>query len=449
MHQGLPRLLILGRPNVGKSTLFNRLLKKKVAITAAISGVTRDVIEHHCRLGNGQEVILLDSAGCRPDTADFLENLAKMKSLEAIQSADLILLVLEGHAIVSEDYSLVDELRKISKPILLVANKCDSPEKDHVLGDLWGLGFGQPICISAEHNRNIHGLENLIKSHLPEKTQPTQAHDPPLRIAILGRPNAGKSSLANCLCKKDNSLVSQVSGTTRDTVTAYFEEAGQIFEILDTAGLRRASKVNESLEFYATRRTDQAIEQCDVALLLVDIEQGLADQDKKIADKIVLHHKPLLFVLSKSDLKQNFSKSVNSMRGKNDILKQDVELLRFHFPVLAHVPVITVSSMQPQTMPALIKAIRNLHSEAGRMVDEHELNDALRDWSLDQPHPRRRGKRPVVCKSLRQVAVHPPKFILRAYGEVEDGYVRYITKNLRKEFKFPHVPLIIDVQQPR
>lgn len=445
MKHQLPRLLILGRPNVGKSTLFNRLLRKKHAITSPVPGVTRDIIESVWMMSSGRSCVLTDSAGCRPDTSDFLEKLAKEKSLQEIQQADLILLVVEGSALVSQDYTLIDDLRKTSKPVLLIANKCDSPEKDHVLGDLWALGFGEPVCISAEHNRNIIHLENLISQYLPATPQIEEPGQTTIKIAILGRPNAGKSSLANCLCGEERSLVSDVSGTTRDVVSSFFTHGGQTFQILDTAGLRRASKINDSLEFYASRRTQSALEDCDIALLLIDIIQGLTDQDKKIADKIVASQKPLLFVLTKSDLKQNSTKRVKGMALGNDILRQEVEKIRFQFPVLGYVPVVAVSAKYQDTTAHLLKAIKALYTEAGRQADEHELVEALRQWCQDQPPARRGRKRPVLLKSLRQIGQYPPRFALKVYGEIEEGYVRYIIKSLRKEFQFPHVPILVEI----
>lgn len=444
MNHQLPRLLILGRPNVGKSTLFNRLLRKKHAITSPVPGVTRDIIEAIWHLPSGRSCLVSDSAGCRPDTQDFLEQMAREKSLQQIREAAIVLLVVEGASLVSEDYILIDDLRKTGKKILLVANKCDSPEKDNVLGELWSLGFGEPICISAEHNRNISQLESLIDQHLPAIEEEKSAQ-PDIKITILGRPNAGKSSMANCLCGEDRSLVSEVSGTTRDVVSSFFTHNDKLFQILDTAGLRRASKINESLEFYASKRTEAALEDCDVALLLIDIKEGLTDQDKKITDKIILSKKPFLFVLTKSDLEQNSPKRVKGMALTNDILKREVEKLRFQFPMVGYVPIVAVSAKYPDTMSELLKAVMSLHQEAGRQADEHELVEALHEWCEDQPPPRRGRKRPPLLKSLKQVGQYPPRFALKVYGEVEEGYVRYIIKNLRKEFKFPHVPLLIEV----
>ena len=448
MKSSLPKLLILGRPNVGKSTLYNRLMRKKIAITSPVPGVTRDVIENLWQTPQGRLCLLCDSAGCRPDTSDFLEDLAKDKSIEQIKDAALILLVAEGMALTAEDYALIDILRPVGKKVLLVANKCDSPEKDNVLGDLWGLGFGEPLCVSAEHNRNIKQLTELIEARLPH-TAPREAPRPQIKITILGRPNAGKSSLANCLCQSERSLVSDVSGTTRDVVSSFFSDQGQLFEILDTAGLRRASKVNESLEFYAARRTQAALEECDIALLLIDITEGLTDQDKKIADKIVESQKPFLFVLTKTDLKQNSAARVKGMPVLNDIVKREVEKIRFQFPVLAYVPVAAVSVMQKESMAALMKGVRSLHKEAARVADEDELTQALKQWCEDQAHPRRGRKRPPVLKSLRQTGQYPPRFTLKVYGEVEESYVRYIIKNLRKEFKFPHVPILVETIRVR
>ena len=449
MKSSFPKLLILGRPNVGKSTLYNRLMRKKISITSPVPGVTRDVIENLWQTPRGRMCLLCDSAGCRPDTKDFLENLAKDKSIEQIKDAALILLVVEGFAVTAEDYALIDTLRQAGKKVLLVANKCDSPEKDYVLGDLWGLGFGEPLCISAEHNRNMKQLIELIEDYLPQTKPQKKIPQPQIKITILGRPNAGKSSLANFLCQSERSLVSDVSGTTRDVVSSFFSNQGQLFEILDTAGLRRASKVNESLEFYATRRTQAALEECDIALLLIDITEGLSDQDKKIADKIVESKKPFLFVLTKTDLKQNSAARVKGMTLLNDIVKQEVEKIRFQFPVLAYVPVVAVSVMQKENMGILMKAVCSLHKEAGRVTDRDELMQALKQWCEDQAHPRRGHKRPPVLKSLRQTGQYPPRFTLKVYGEVEESYVRYIIKNLRKEFRFPHVPILVDTIRVR
>jgi GTP-binding protein len=240
------------------------------------------------------------------------------------------------------------------------------------------------------------------------------------------------------------SLVSDIAGTTRDTVHSMFSYQDQLVEILDTAGLRRATKVKERLEYYASTRTEQAIAESDIVYLVIDITQGLTEQDKKIADKIAESQKACLFVLNKCDLKPQKNKSRQGADLSQEMYKDDIAKVRQDFPVLAYAPMVAVSCYQPHTLEQLLQSTFKLHKQNGRKVDEHELVRALKEWVVARP-PARRGNRPPLLRSLRQVGQYPPRFVLKVYGEVDDNYVRYLTNNVRKEFGFARVPLYVEV----
>jgi len=444
------RIAIVGKPNVGKSTLFNRLLKKRIAITDPIAGVTRDAISRSLTLGANQ-FALVDTGGIHTSESP-LERLAIKQSLSQIDNAHLILLVTEATGLTADDYELINILR--GKNLILVVNKCDSPEKELYAADFYALGF-KTIFISAEHNRNIPALISLIEQAANDDKGLNNAPvivndnneltaDNTIKIAIVGKPNVGKSSLANALCGQDNSIVSSIAHTTRDTVSSAFTFNGQDFVILDTAGLRRAAKLKERLEYFAVKRTEEAIAACDVALLVLDRREELSDQEKKIADKIVEHKKPFLFVLNKWDLTNPPVQDGRIITDK--LLKEKIDKFRFLFPVTSHIKLVAVSALQQLGFSSLLKNVVALNNQNKRQINDHELTKAMHEWVLERKAAQR-GSRKTDFKSLRQLAVKPPFFILRARGQVDDHYSRYIIKRICDEFGFSNVAIDLKIEQ--
>ncbi|NIZ47571.1 ribosome biogenesis GTPase Der [Entomospira nematocerorum] len=440
-----PFIAIIGRPNVGKSTLFNRLVGKKIAITDSIPGSTRDIIERTISLGD-LSVSIADTGGRRERADSDLETLAIEKSYSVDTKADLLLFVVEAHQFLPEDEQLISYLRQYQEKVILVVNKCDSHERDHIASNYHSIGFSPLIMISAEHGRNIDILKELLYERLIPLFKPdmvtdieTSQDNAPIRLTILGKPNAGKSSLANHLCNNDKSIVSAEAGTTRDSVKNYFIYGSQPYEIIDTAGLRRRAKVNDPIEFYSTRRAEASIIEADVVLLLIDATQGLTDQDKKIADKIMKEQKPFLFVLSKCDL---LSKE-GIPRGK-DPIKEAIADLHDDFPILSYVPAVGVDIIKGHGLNKLMQMIQTLYRQNRKKIDDTEFQRALIHWRHDLQASTTYQKSTI--RSIRQIATEPPRFIVRTQGKVPKTYVRYLKNRIQKEFEFHLVPIIVEVE---
>lgn len=443
------KVAIIGRPNVGKSTLFNRLMGSRVAITDSQAGVTRDVVARECTLNN-RKFILLDTGGLRDDAESSLEELSMGKSMEIAGEADLIVFMLDVNGLTAEDLILIPKLRKYKNKIMLVANKCDSVDKEYLAAEFYKLGLGDVYFIAAEHHRNLDFFYDELAGRIPEEYYYDEfadetENDTVIKIAVVGKPNVGKSSLANLLCGENQSIVSEIAGTTRDVIMSTFTSEHHQFMLMDTAGLRRKAKVDERIEFFSTERTKDAIKNSDVVLLMISAEEGLSDQDKKIADIIVKERKPFLFLLNKWDLCEKKDPSTKEKREKNDILSSAVDRLRFDFPVLDNIMVTAVSAKEDWGIDKLLSMVVRLYKEDRQMASELELNLALKEWVMEQA-PARRGRNETWFKSLRQIDTNPPKFCLRAKGHLDDSYISYIKNRIRKEFKFNHVSLVLEIE---
>jgi GTPase len=293
----LPRVAILGRPNVGKSTLFNALLSRRRAITHSDPGVTRDPVEVPCTLA-GARVLLIDTGGYSSD-AEGIDAVVRARSLETARAADLVLLVLDAAETSAEDREFIRLMRPFSDKLLLVVNKVDTPDRDSLVWNAHEHGFPNVIGVSAAHSRSIDRLRESIAAHLEERLErvvtveepapkrPRASEEEIVRIAILGKPNVGKSSLANRLIGEERSIVSPIPGTTRDVVEGLFEHKGRTYRILDTAGIRRKSKVTDDVEYYSVNRAFESVASADLVFLTIDATEGLVDQDKKIAAQAI------------------------------------------------------------------------------------------------------------------------------------------------------------------
>ncbi len=303
----LPRVAIIGRPNVGKSTIFNRLIGARRAITDALPGVTRDPVESVCTVGTEKKkpFALIDTGGYRTEEAESLEKVVAEKSLRAAERAHLILLVLDAADITPEDEMLIERMRPFAEKILLVVNKIDSFERDDLIWDFYRFGFSDVTGISAAHGRNFDALKAYIADRIgsseSDETNVDTRSDM-IRLAILGKPNTGKSTLANFLTDTDNSIVSDIPGTTRDVIEGGFRFKGYDFHLLDTAGIRRKRSITKDVEYYSVNRAIKSIESVDIVFLLVDVRDSVTDQDKKIAAQIVKRGRGVIFVLNKWDL---------------------------------------------------------------------------------------------------------------------------------------------------
>lgn len=434
----LPRIVIVGRPNVGKSTLFNRILKKRRAITDPTPGVTRDAIEEKAVIA-GREVFLVDTGGYKVDRTDDFDDLVAEKSLSVLADADLILFMIDVNELSGEDEAYIEHLRPYMGKTLLIANKVDFPEKEAEVYNFYTLGFEHIVGISATHGRNIDELQAKILTMIDfENLKARPVHTPDISIAILGKPNAGKSTLANALTGREDSIVSPVAGTTRDVVQGHFKFKGRTFRVLDTAGIRKKKRVSLDVEYYSVNRAIKSIADSDVVFLLIDVEEGLSEQDKKIADQIVKKGKGVILVVNKWDLRKDVKNEFKAVEDR----------MRFLFPVLDFAPIIPISAKKGEGMKELLDMSLKLREQLVKRVETAQLNEALAEWTDFQAIPMVKGKS-FKIRYITQVSSDPVQFILFVNREKNfpESYVRYIRNQIRKEFGFNKIPFTVDLKE--
>lgn len=442
-----PRIAIVGRPNVGKSTLFNRILRRRVAITDDMPGVTRDTVERTGRIGE-LDVLVIDTGGIGAGETELTRAVME-RSRAAYRSADVILLVVDQAERTGEDEELAEDVRRSGRPAVLVVNKIDTEARRDAVVEFYGMGFPLLVAVSAAHGLGMDDLADAVTAALasrgPAVADDTVAPDdddldaePPseIRLAIVGRPNTGKSSLLNRLARSERSIVSELAGTTRDPVEARFEADGTTFIVTDTAGIRRRNRIDESVEYYAVTRAFDAIDTSDVAILLIDATEGLGEQDKKIAARIEERGCGVVLALNKWDLLPDHGNQLNALTDR----------IRFLFPVFAHVPVLAVSAHTGYGVDLLLSRLVQVRAELFRRVDTGPLNQHLKRW-LDQTPPPS-GKRPIKVRYMTQVGVNPVRFIAfvnRTRGFPE-FYRRYLVNRIREDLGFHHVPIRLDLR---
>ncbi|MFP4011727.1 MAG: ribosome biogenesis GTPase Der [Spirochaetaceae bacterium] len=444
-----PTVAVIGRPNVGKSTLFNRLIRRRRAITDPTPGVTRDAVEAEWWLGK-RRIRLLDTGGYTEDTAEFGPIVAE-RSLEIAHEADLLLLVMDVTAVVPEDETYLERLASLRDRVILVVNKVDNEEREHAAWDFYRYGFADVVSISAEHGRNVEELTTLVERRLSELAEVGEPGDEEaaageaaseqerlIKLAVLGRPNTGKSTLANALTGRDASLVSEIPGTTRDVVEGEFDYRDTRYRILDTAGMRRKQSIRSDVEYYSVNRAVSSISEADVVLLLVEADSGLAEQDKKIARLVVERGRGLVLVLSKWDLMSHIPNALNAVTDR----------LRFMFPIGSFAPIVPVSAVEKSGFRRLLETAYRVNAQLRKRVGTGELNRALAAWTEETPPPYIRGKR-VKLYYITQVEAHPLVFVLfvsRARG-FPGSYRSYIVNRIREEFGFNAVPIRLDLRE--
>ena len=428
----MPLVAIVGRPNVGKSTLFNRLTEERHAIVHDAPGVTRDRLYGEVEW-SGREFDLVDTGGLVPRSAERFEAAIREQVLITLDEADAILFVLDVETGVTElDAEVAAVLRRAEQPVLVVGNKADNDLRRMEAGELWSLGIGDVFPVSAINGSGTGDLLDALLEALPPEAALEEEDDAP-RIAFIGRSNAGKSSLANLLLGRDRSIVTEVAGTTRDAVDARLDHKGREVVLVDTAGLRRKARVRENVEFYSMLRTERAIQSCDVAVLLVDAERGFEAQDAKVLREAADMKKGLVVVVNKWDLVE---KETNTAR--------DFERAAKERGTLDFVPFVFASALTGQRTHKILDLALKVYDERERRVPTAELNEVVKAAVNAQHPPSWRGNY-VRIKYAAQVRQGPPVFAFFCNHPqgVKESYARYLENKLREAFGFEGVPMTL------
>ena len=430
----IPLVLIVGRPNVGKSTLFNRLTKSKGAIVDDQSGVTRDRIYGECDW-NGRIFKVMDTGGYVPESNDLFEIAIKEQIQFAVEEADLILFVVDGRiGLTPVDQEIADILRRSNKKVILLVNKLDNTEMALNTADFYSLAVDHVYDIAAISGRNLGDMLDTVIESLTFSDNDDE-EDERVKFALVGRPNVGKSSLTNALLGFDRSIVTNIPGTTRDSIDSVLKYYGEEFILVDTAGLRRKTKVKESIEFYSNVRTFKAIGDCDVAIVMLDAELGLEKQDQKIIDEAVRRRKGIILAVNKWDL---IEKETNTARDFEIRIKEKLGSLDY-------IPVIFISALTKQRIYKLIELGKSIAQERRKTISTNQLNDLLLPEFEKSPPPSTSTGREVKIKFITQVGKFYPIFLLFANyaNTIPDHYRRFVEKQIRKHYGYVGVPMTV------
>lgn len=423
---------IVGRPNVGKSTLFNRLTESRQAIVHDEPGVTRDRVYGQV-LWNGREFALVDTGGYVPRSADRFERAIREQVEIALVEADIILLVTDITAGVTDlDEEMARMLRRSKKPVLVVANKADNRQRRWDAASMYSLGLGEVYPVSATNGMGTGDFLDAVTAELP--TEETNEEDTGVRVALIGRPNVGKSQLTNTLLRQKRSIVTEISGTTRDAVDAKLIHNDQEVILVDTAGLRRRTKVHENVEFYATLRTEMAIRNCDVAVLIIDATIGLEAQDIHVLKEAEALKKGLVIVVNKWDL---IEKETNTARDTERAIRERLQTLDY-------VPVLFVSALTGKRAHRVLDICLEIMQSAATRIPTSELNQTMQRVIYRHHPPSWRGRH-VQIKYVSQVGVSPPLFAFFCNHPqgIGTGYARYLENQLREVYGFEGVPVTL------
>ena len=424
---------IVGRPNVGKSTLFNKLVGDRLSIVKDEPGVTRDRLYRETEW-SGKNFILVDTGGLEPKTDDFMMRKIKEQAQVAIDEADVVIFLVDGKAgITGLDEDIANILRKKDKKVVVAVNKIDNymREQDNIL-EFYALGFEEVIGISGEHKINLGDLLDAVIAKFGNKKE--KQTEEGLCIAILGRPNAGKSSLINKLLNEERSIVSDIAGTTRDAIDSALKYDGETYTLIDTAGIRRKSKIEDSIEYYSVLRAVKSIKRANVCVLMLDATELLTDQDKRVAGLIYEEKKPIIIAVNKWDL----------IEKDNNSVKHFTELVKADLPFLDYAPIITMSALTGKRTLSILEQAKFINEEYHKKITTGLLNQILAEMIAQNPVPTRKG-RAVKINYGTQIGQAPPKFVFFSNNPdlIHFSYQRYIENKLREYFGFEGCPISI------
>lgn len=434
----LPVVAVVGRPNVGKSTFFNRVLGKRLAIVEDRPGVTRD--RNFARAEwNGRQFYLVDTGGMVEGSDEPMDRLIRDQVLTAIGEADLLVLVVDGKAGPHPlDYAIAEHLRRTSKPAVLAVNKVDNLGAPTAVAhhDFWDMGLGEPVPVSSTNGKGSGDLLDRIVWDLPEAQG---EEEEALRVAVIGKPNVGKSSFVNRLLGEERLVVSDVAGTTRDAIDTPMQYHGQSLVFIDTAGLRRQSKIGEGVEFYSSIRTELAIERADVCLMLIDATEGeMSVQDIKVAEKAWDAGCGLVFVVNKWDLVEKETMTAPDFEKK----------IRERVPHFKWIPIVFTSAVTGQRVHRVLELITQVQEQRMRRISTHEVNEVMRAL-VTRTKPPAYMNHPVKLLYATQVAVAPPTFVVFSNhpDAIPEAYQRYLQNGFREAWGFEGVPLRINLRR--
>ncbi len=429
----LPVLAIVGRPNVGKSALVNRILGRREAVVEDVPGVTRDRVSYKAEW-LGRRFTLVDTGGWEPDAQGINASVAAQAEV-AVDLADAVLFVVDINVgATATDEHVVRMLRASHKPVILVANKSDDTVKDPLAAELWSLGLGEPWPLSALHGRGVADLLDHVMEVLPEvSTVAKQEIGGPRRVAILGRPNVGKSSLLNKAAGEERVVVNEMAGTTRDPVDEQVELGGRIWTFVDPAGIRKRVHLQQGADFYASLRTSAALEKAEVAVVVLDVTQPISVQDMRIIDLVLESGRALVVAYNKWDLLDD---------ERRRYLEREIE------QDLAHItwaPRVNISARTGRHLEKLVPALELALDSWDTRIPTGKLNALIAELTAEHPHPVRGGKQPRILFGT-QVSTRPPTFVLFTTGFLDPGYRRFITRRLREIYGFEGTPINVNMR---
>ena len=428
-------IAIVGRPNVGKSTIFNRIAGERLSIVEDTPGVTRDRLYARCSWLT-KEFRLIDTGGIQIENQPYQEEIKAQVEI-AVEEADVIIFVVSGKTgLTDDDKYIASMLQRSKKPIVLAVNKVDDDSRLANIYEFYALGVGDPIAVSGVHGIGIGDLLDTCISLFKEKDN--KAKDEGTRIAVIGEPNVGKSSLVNAILNENRSIVSNVQGTTRDAIDTPFRFNDKPYVIVDTAGIRKRGKVYESIEKYSVLRALSAIERADVVLFLIDADAGIREQDKHVAGYAEEAGKPVIIVVNKWDTVDKDDKTMNKF----------IEKVRNEFAYLAYSPIMFVSAKTKQRVLTILPMVDKVYENSNRRIATNVLNEVIADAQLVTPAPARNGKRFRIYYAT-QVSTQPPTFMLSCNDPtlLHFTYKRFIENQLRQSFDFEGTPIRLIVRK--
>ena len=440
-----PLVAIVGRPNVGKSTLFNRFLHRRISIVNDQPGVTRDPVEATAIL-NKKPIHLVDTGGYKL-TRDIgtkeaeLDEYVVEKSLEMIEKADVVILLLEAGVITGEDEEFIIKMRPYWNKVIAAVNKTEGGKNEAEAWNYAKYGFNELLFISAEHGDHFGELSELVESKCDFSKVKVLSKDRPIKIAILGKPNTGKSTLSNRLTHTENSIVCDYAGTTRDVVEGEFQYGGRAFKVLDTAGIRRKAKVHDDVEYYSVNRAIKTLDECDVVFLMIDAVEGLAEQDKKICSLAFEKGRGIIFVLNKWDLKEEQgTKAVKAVKQWMNIM----------FGQMEFAPILPLSALEGKGIKDLLNTTVLLYEQLTKKIGTASLNNALQDWLERYPPPASKTAH-FKIRYMTQASTNPVKFVIFATRPevVPEPYMTYLKNRIREDLGYDQIPVQLEFKGSR